>query len=961
MTRLSPGEFGAFFEAIHGAEPFPWQKGLAERVCDAGWPAALNVPTGAGKTAAMDVAVFHLAIEADRQAGRSAPVRILFVVDRRLVVDDAFRRARRIADALREPQHEILSRVAKRLAALSERPDRPLTAVRLRGGMPEEPDWARTPAQPTIITSTVDQVGSRLFFRGYGVTDSMKPVHAGLMGTDALLLLDEAHLSQPFIQSVRALRGFQDEGQWSENRCPAPFTVVTLSATQAESDQAALLTQADRRHSELGPRLRCAKKAELVPPVKDPTEAGEVVAATLVEAAWALSAAGSGTAQVTAVVVNRVRRARQVFDALGRRLRAAEVTADVILLTGRSRPLARDALTERFRHRMAAGRRLTDEPPLLVVATQCVEAGADLDFDALVTEAAPLDSLRQRFGRLNRMGRAADAAAMIVADASVVSTRAEPDPVYGTAIAATWQLLNDRASTIGKGKSARSIVDFGVEAAEGWLPTGDDMTACLSAGEQAPILLPAFVERWSYTSPVPAADADVALFLHGPAAGPADVSIVWRADLDPADEAAWSALVHACPPSTLEALAVPMGEARRWLAGRARGEIADVEAGEDEEVTPGPRRALRWRGADDEGTQLVWPSALRPGDTVVVPAQWKGCDEWGWSPQSSRPVADLAQEANRIHRGLDILRLSPLLLEADLLSTDVTAAVASERAARFRSLLTARADASRAELLASLANASLPQSWREWLGGEGPVRVIRDDNGVPLALARRVAPAEEVGEVSTESDRALGDGRAIPLSAHTEGVESFAAQFAGSLGLPLALVDDVRLAARLHDLGKAHPDFKLLLYGGDELAAAAGVFLAKSGRGRLPERVRSRVPLPKGARHEIASLALAQGHPDLGAAHDAELVLWLIGTHHGWGRPFFPAVAWPPAGETIEAAVGAHVFRSVPVPSLDRLTAWWIDLHADLTRRYGPWGLARLEAILRLADHRQSEREGLAS
>src|SRR5262249_24054015 len=102
-VQLAEGEFGDFFEAVHGTRPFPWQERLAAQVCRAGWPEALDVPTGAGKTAAIDLAVFHLALAAPDGAGRRAPVRILFVVDRRLVVDDAYERARRIADRLAPP------------------------------------------------------------------------------------------------------------------------------------------------------------------------------------------------------------------------------------------------------------------------------------------------------------------------------------------------------------------------------------------------------------------------------------------------------------------------------------------------------------------------------------------------------------------------------------------------------------------------------------------------------------------------------------------------------------------------------------------------------------------------------------------------------------------------------------------------------------------------------------------
>lgn len=180
---LRTPDFGDYFRAVHGYSPFPWQQALVDRLAESDeWPDVLNLPTGAGKTAALDAAVFHLALCADRP--QAAAIRIALVVDRRLVVDDAFARASRIVCALERAcdpeapgtglQCEAVREVARRLQRLAGDGAPPLAAKRLRGGAPLEHDWARSPTQPTVLCSTVDQVGSRLLFRGYGVSDRMK-------------------------------------------------------------------------------------------------------------------------------------------------------------------------------------------------------------------------------------------------------------------------------------------------------------------------------------------------------------------------------------------------------------------------------------------------------------------------------------------------------------------------------------------------------------------------------------------------------------------------------------------------------------------------------------------------------------------------------------------------------------------------------------------------------------------
>lgn len=967
VRPLHREEFGEFFTAIHGYGPFPWQRLLADQVfAKKQWPEALDVPTGAGKTAAIDIAVFHLALEADLGSMRRAAVRVLFVVDRRLVVDDAFDRARRIADALCNPgkdlsgkQKDLLRRVGDRLRLLAglggEGP--PLAVARLRGGLPKEPDWVRTPSQPVVVVSTVDQVGSRLLFRGYGISDSMKPVHAGLLGRDALLLLDEAHLSRPFVETVRDLRRLEAplERGGGDVR---PLSVVTLSATHLRTRTESWVfefpqerDQEDWVHPVLGGRLNAAKPAELVKVGEDAEDAAFVEA--FVARAWTASQAGGGPARVVAVVVNRVQRARAIHAALDQKLRAGQAEGRTALLIGRCRDVDREKLLGRLLPDMAAQRAETGGPPLLIVATQCVEAGADLDFDALFTEIAPLDCLRQRFGRLNRMGRKFQALAAVLAAKSQIGARAD-DPLYGPALGKTWELLEEKSQTVGKGKTARRLIDFGIAAAQDWLPRKDELAPYLAPAGSAPVLLPAYIDLWSQTSPVPAVSPEVALFLHGPQAGPEDVEIIWRADLDRdrPDKEMWIERVRVCPPSALEALSLPFGVAKRWLCGGA-GEVSDVEGREirAEGTVPGQDyRALRWRGPEDPQTDLIYPRQIRPGDVLVVPSSYGGCDEFGWAPHMSMsaPVADVGEPAYRQQRGRSLLRLTLL--------------------APLGGLLESLRNASKEEVFEKLSvHEALPGEWRErlikWrerLHEDGDLELLRDAQDRPLAIVGE-READVAAEASTEDDEGMRRRglRVVRLDEHSRGVEEQARRFARGAGLSPALTEAVALAAFLHDAGKAHPQFKMWLYGGDELAAM-GPALAKSGKAVLGRQAYERAGLPRGARHEAASVRFAVAHPRFQSLEDkelAELVIWLIGTHHGWGRPFFPAVEWPAGNKPFEADLGDGKFTSKQRPQIEDPGEGWPDLFWRLKQRHGTWGLAWLEAILRLADHRRSEEE----
>lgn len=303
-------------------------------------------------------------------------------------------------------------------------------------------------------------------------------------------------------------------------------------------------------------RTRAAKPAELVMVKNRKGAGGDPLVAEAVARGKAYAAGGAR--RRVAVMVNRVRTAKEVANALGEEMGD---TADVVLLTGRLRPFERDRLVERWQPVLRANRPENPARPVVVVSTQCLEVGAHFSFEALVTEAASLDALRQRFGRLDRLGALGGAPASILVREQDTKEGTD-DPIYGTAIAATWQLLNDVAAP-GDKRDAHPVVDLGIEAMAAALAKVDDVAPYLAPTADAPSLLPAHLDLLAQTSPPPRPDPDVQLYLHGIGRGAAEARVAWRADLDPRHPELWAETVALCPPTSTEALSVPLYQLRR--------------------------------------------------------------------------------------------------------------------------------------------------------------------------------------------------------------------------------------------------------------------------------------------------------------------------------------------------------------------------------------------------------------
>jgi CRISPR-associated endonuclease/helicase Cas3 len=1048
---LTAEQFPAFYRAVNGYDPFPWQTRLVEAVVAHGglWPAVLDLPTSAGKTSTLDAAVLLLALQAGESIHeRTAAIRTFFVVDRRIVVDEAAEKARNLAKTLNAGAiaDPVVREVAERLKSFSGGPKALHVSV-LRGGMYRDGLWAESPTQPTICLSTVDQVGSRLLFRGYGVSPYQRAVHAGLVGNDALILVDEAHLSRPFLETLKAVEFYRSD-RWAEQTVKTPFQVVVMSATAGRATQPIgaeleaaekkrppslkLLDETDKNPAvcrELYRRLAAKKIAKLV----ETTEAALVP--TIVERALALAESedGSKPVQVVGVVVNRVRTARQVAELLRAEYRKTNPlpqgesdydSPDVVLLTGRIRPYDRDELL--FRHpfrdlrepaapvrgllpfvKAKANKDRTDydRPPpprgtLFVVATQTVEVGADFSFDALVTELAPLDALRQRLGRVDRLGFRGRSRAVIVRNKEAE----RDDPVYGTAPAAVWKVLKEWEKASGRAKE----IDFGIQATDDRLPHNPDERAAVLAPlcaplESAPVMMPAHVDDWVQTSIAPVPDPDPALFLHGPKSGPADVSVVWRADVTEEllkDAATARKVVALIPPTSMEALPLPIWHVRSWLRNRtaAMADFTDLEG--EPEPTPDRRRDDRksdpfliWKGPDrEDGTRVSRdPDDIRPGNTVVAPSSYGGCDDFGWNPDHFGDVNDIADDCSWRAKRRPVLRVNiagthRILLIGDENRPAIWARYLDEELRReIASLLD--------ELLADPESETpdwqrlgklrdrLPErfTWIIPRRTKPPVRYpgLADRGWVIVGPTGEMHPGDpnavDAGEDAPADDEGnsfLGSDGFISLEDHCRGVQARVDEFARSLGLTNDARDILSRAASLHDPGKADPRFQQWLYG-SEAEAARNQFrlIAKSrteGRNAAAiEAARQRAGWPSGGRHEAGSVLLVRSNPETSARlRDPELFEYLIGAHHGRGRPLWPfaeddEVSYPPGTVPVELGglLLAVELPARPETSLMPLSCEWVDIFWRLVRRYGYWGLAYLETLLVLADHRQSEAE----
>jgi len=830
-----PATFDREFLALTGEAPFPWQRALfgefVEFVEDR-LPTVRRIPTGLGKTATIAVWLLALARHAERDSGTRFPRRLVYVVNRRTVVDQSTTVVEGLRVAL--ASHPDLANVVSNLRLLTGRPTGdPLAVSTLRGQLADNAEWRDDPSRPAIVLGTVDMIGSRLLFSGYGCGFKGRPLHAGFLGQDALLVHDEAHLEPAFQTLVTAIAAEQ-----ARSGEPRGFHVLALTATSRDDAvEGDGLSPADRVHAVVRQRID-ARKGLALHVVADEKQVPDRVAAL------ALDHRESG--QSILVYLRRLEHVEKVRDTL----RKAKVSCQV--LTGTLRGLERDALatTDPVFARFLPPRKDSPAdavPPIAgtvyLVCTSAGEVGVNLSADHLVCDLTPFDSMAQRFGRVNRFGKGDARVDVIIDIPDQEAVGAEP-PAEADSADAGYSADEQSTYDAARGQTAKLLRSLPLRpdgrrdaspAALESLP--DDLRhAAFSPVPRIRPLTDVLLDAWALTSVrgrLPGRPP-VAPWLHGVTAEPPETHVAWREEVA---RLAGDVLGANRPQDLLDVYPLKPHELLRDRFDRVAKQL----------------KAAARRAADGP----VWVVS-QDGDVHVT------------------TLGALAEEGPEAVAGRTVL-LPP---SAGALEEGVLHGAASFDPAQ-------RYDVADALRFPDGA----PRRTRVWDDDDPPagmrlVRVIdmrpgTDDDGSEdeLTPSRRlwrwyVAPR------AADDDGSRAAPRAQKLAEHLATAKEHAQRLAGRFGLDENERAALVRAAAWHDRGKERAVWQRSI-GNREYPKR---ILAKSG-GRMR-------PVQLGHyRHELGSLLDLSRDPEFRALSPAaqDLALHLIAAHHGRARPHVPA------------------------------------------------------------------------
>lgn len=585
-------KFEAFFQAATGNLPYDYQRRLAGN--DAGRPCEsllISIPTGLGKTAAVILAwLWNGVAHPDEEHRAKWPRRLVYCLPMRTLVEQTEKEVCRWI--LRLARKHTKPRDGSELRWLALH-----SPIVLMGGeelTKKKRDWDIHPERPAILIGTQDMLLSRALNRGYGMSRYRWPMHFGLLNNDCLWVMDETQLMGVGIETSAQLDGFRHDGKMlTLGACPTWWMSATL-------DDARLVTVDHLKPAAGWPEEKLSEAEQTSGRPHDLITATKKLSrAALKDAAAPLTLnsetkdyAGQlaklvkerhQTGTLTLVVVNRVSRAREIYQALTAGKNPLCESAKVALIHSRFRPIDRKRHTKiLFGDKDGKGDRI-------VIATQAVEAGVDVSARLLITELAPWSSLVQRIGRCNRR---AD-----ISDAEVLWVDIEPD--------AKGELLLPYSKD-----------ELDQARAELLKITGDNndvSPAALSKIKVSPkpIIRPVIrrrdlVDLFDTTPDICGQDLDISRYIRD--GDDNDVQFFWREIEDAPGE-------NEPQPERIELCRVAIGEAREFFKKVAKSFEKN--------------RLWRWNFLEDKWQPEKTP---RPGEIYLVAASSGGYeDDLGWT------------------------------------------------------------------------------------------------------------------------------------------------------------------------------------------------------------------------------------------------------------------------------------------------------------------------------------------
>lgn len=911
--------FRGFFKlATSGFSPYDWQIQVALD----GLPDVLSVPTGLGKTEVALAWAWRLLKD-----GKPEPKHLVVCLPMRSLVTQTVQR-------LKSYFHELKAKNVVDVAV-----------HQLMGGDIDD-EWVGQPDKPWVLVGTQDQLLSRALNRGYSMSRFEWPVHFGLLNNDCRWLIDEVQLMGPGLWTTSQL-------DWMRRkRFPPlkPCLTTWMSATVGTS----FLSTTDRVRDELGKpsKEQVAFEAKLERALANDAALDWWRAAKRPLVWWSAEAAGQRTprrgrragaattaaaagisgaiaASVTSkhvagklslVICNTVDMARAVFGALSS-------VDHKVLLTSRFRREDRARHEERlieFDAKRKAGKLPENDPGLICVSTQVVEAGVDISAHRLFTELAPWPSMLQRLGRLNRKGDDQEAQAWVWETAKEDGKKKKTErigPYEATDIARAKKLV-DAFEPLSCNKTFSEAIDE--------LRTGNQAELSKALAPKASPLPRALDIHGLFSTErdVHGGFTDVSAFVRGTDPD-LDVTVFWRD---------WSGV----SPPTGDELDGPL------LAPAQEGcPVSFVRVQNMIEKT----KATAWLWDDEANRwQRVNHWDIRPGMLVMLRRDAGGYDKTeGWTGEKANVLA----EVPRAGRGATLR--DDAWTEVGYWSTlDAHLKDTRGEAEKLAETLALTGDYKKAVVAASALH-DLGKAHPQWQAA------LPDRSGIPnalLAKSPRVVAADVVGDASdvrAQFARLRPRAHALPDETRRRGRED-AVRLRWAIDdrlneaelKSLSAITGVRWAGHLqfrpglrHEVGSALAMWRKYRDSETKPYPALAVYLAASHHGKVRTVLRSTTGEGDdvfGVRPEPSLLVLGDDEwpMDFSVAKDGAEGRWegdeFVLTGHGWTGLVSDLLGpWRPEEKSNAGAVPENEPRDL-----------------------GPFALAYLEALVRIADWRAS-------